>query len=249
MERKRKRRTKQMTALGLIAVLSCFAGAGAAAQDENIATYVAEYELKFKRFKVGQTQFSVRYDAARDVYAFTSHTVATGVAKLLLHRPIVEYTEFRFDDGTIRPLLYRYEDGRDGDDDIDITFDWQTGIATVDSVDGTTELEIDEGVLDRGSMQVAVIRDVAIGAVPGPYELADEGELETYVFTPEGMDTADIPLGKFETVRYDQTLKTSFRDKLAIWFAPALEHLPVVIEIRKDDKMRFNLTLDSVEFL
>ena len=98
-------------------------------------------------------------------------------------------------------------------------------------------------------MQVAVIRDVTLGSVPGPYRLADEGDIHTYVFTSEGTDMADIPLGKFETVRYDQTLRTSFRDKLAIWFAPALGHLPVVIEIRKDDKMRFNLTLDSVDFL
>ena len=98
-------------------------------------------------------------------------------------------------------------------------------------------------------MQVAVIRDVTLGSVPGPYRLADEGDIPTYVFTSEGTDMADIPLGKFETVRYDQTLRTSFRDKLAIWFAPALGHLPVVIEIRKDDKMRFNLTLDSVDFL
>lgn len=237
-------------ALVLVAgLLSSLAGAAASAENEDIATYVANYELRFKRFKIGETEFAVRYDPARDVYAFSSHTEATGIAKLLLHRPIVEITEFRVDDGVIRPLTYHYDDGKDGDGNLEIMFDWQTGIGTVESTDETTEFELGDDVLDRGSMQVAVIRDVSLGTVPGPYRLADEGDIHTYEFTPQGVDMADIPLGEFETVRYDQTLRTSFRDKLAIWFAPALEHLPVVIEVRKDDKMRFNLTLESVDFL
>src|SRR5690606_34844979 len=99
----------------------------------------------------------------------------------------IERSEFTVVDGAIRPLAFRFEDGsRKGEDNFALEFDWERNVAVATRGDGRSEYPIAAGVLDRGSMQVALMRDLAQRRSPAGYRLADEASVEEYEYTANG---------------------------------------------------------------
>jgi hypothetical protein len=231
----------------LLALLACWAG-NALAADATVATYTALYHVQYKGKDLGTSEFSVRYVAERDIYEFSSRTNAKGLLKLARPNPAIERSEFRVTESGILPLEFWYEDGsRKGDDNLHAVFDWDAGIATIQG-EHNASIELVSGVLDRGSMQVAVMRDMAKTAAPGPYVLADENALKTYEYAVEKHDVAATPLGELATVVYRQTRQGSSRST-SLWAAPALRYLPVRIEQHKGNETDTVLVLESVKGL
>ncbi len=102
-----------------LTVLLVAAGEGADAQaaDAGITTYRAVYDVEYKGKSLGTAEFSVSYDAKREIYRFESTAHAKGFLKLVRPNPVIERSEFRVADGAIRPLEFWYEDGsRYGED-------------------------------------------------------------------------------------------------------------------------------------
>jgi hypothetical protein len=224
------------------------AATGFAAADADLPTYTATYQVIYKGKTVGSSEFSVNYDDARNIYTFRSETRVKGLLRLISPNPVVEHSDFAFADGRIRPLEFWYEDGsRKGDDNLHAVFDWDAGIATIQG-EHNASIELVSGVLDRGSMQVAVMRDMAKTAAPGPYVLADENALKTYEYAVEKHDVAATPLGELATVVYRQTRQGSSRST-SLWAAPALRYLPVRIEQHKGNETDTVLVLESVKGL
>jgi Protein of unknown function (DUF3108) len=220
------------------------ASVGAHAED-LLPTYAALYEVSYRGHSVGSSEISIRYDGEREIYMFRSQTEARGLLRLLRPNPVVERSEFAFVDGQIRPLEVWFEDGsRKGDDNLHATFDWASGVATFEGEE-TERVELQPGVLDRGSMQAAVMRDMAVSTMPGPYALAENGAIRTYEYSFDGDDVTNVPLGEFATQRYVQQRPGSSRS-LLVWAAPELRYLPVRIEQIRDGKTETVLELASV---
>jgi hypothetical protein len=97
-------------------------------------------------------------------------------------------------------------------------------------------------------MQVAVMRDMATSATPGPYLLADDDALKTYEYSVEKQEVAATPLGELATVVYRQVRLGSSRS-LSLWAAPALRYLPVRIEQHKGDETDTVFLLETVQGL
>lgn len=234
---------RQSLVLGACALLAL---AVSAAAEPMLPTFEARYEVRYKGRKLGQSEHSVTYDAERDVYRFESVTTARGLARLLRPRPAIERSEFRLSEDTIKPYEYSFEDGsRSGRDNVRIEFHWQDRRAAVTSAEGSSEIALAPGVLDRASLQIELMRALAAGEPPGPYILADGDSLKTYRYTVEGRDTLETASSTYETVRLRQSREGSSRETL-IWTAPALGYLPVRIEQRRDGEALTTLTLDAV---
>jgi hypothetical protein len=222
--------------------------AGIAAADAVLPTYTATYQVLYKGKNVGSSEFSVNYDDTRNVYTFRSETRVKGMLRLLSPNPVVEHSDFTLDNGQIRPLEFWYEDGsRKGEDNFHAVFDWDAGIATIEG-ESNSSLELVSGVLDRGSMQVAVMRDMATSATPGPYMLADENALKTYEYSVEKHDVTETPLGELATVVYRQIRHGSSRST-SLWAAPTLRYLPVRIEQHKGGETDTVFILEAVRGL
>lgn len=222
--------------------------AGSASADGALPTYTATYQVLHKGRNVGSAVFSVGYDGERGVYTFRSRTTAKGMLRLVRPKPVVERSDFTVRDGRIQPLEFAYEDGsRKGEDNLHVVFDWDARIASIRG-ERNLELALSPGVLDRGSLQVAVMRDMAAGAVPGPYVLADENALKTYEYSLQGRETAATPFGELETVRYLQQRQGSSRN-MSIWAAPKLHFLPVRFEQHRDGETNTVIVLESVDGL
>lgn len=230
------------SAAGALGVL--LLGAAHAA-DPAIATYRAVYQVEYKGKSLGTSEFSVTYDAGRDVYRFESRTIPKGLLKLVAPNPVVERSEFRLDSGAIQPLEFWYEDGsRKGEDNLHVVFQWDTRVAIADGEHGRRELDVAPGVLDRGSLQVALMRDLARTGQPGRYDLADEDAVKPYEYTANGEQPIATGLGELRTLALVQQREGSSRSTW-LWMAADHEYVPARIEQRRDGEIQTAFTLES----
>lgn len=217
--------------------------------DATVATYTATYSVEYKGKKAGTSEFSVRHIVDRDVYEFTSRTLAKGLLKLARPNPAVERSQFRLAGNVVRPLEFWYEDGsRSGEDNLHIVFDWERRVATVSSASARREMAVPDGTLDRGSLQVALMRDLAMAGQPGRYELADEDSVGTYEYTDNGAATMTTGVGSLAT-RILVQQRTGSSRATWLWVAPELRFLPVRIEQRRDGEVQTAFTLIAIDGL
>ncbi len=213
-----------------------------------IVEYTAAYDVDYKGRNLGTAQFSVEPSEA-GTYVFESRTRARGLLRLARPNPLLERSRFEIVDGRIRPRSYVYEDGsRKGEDNFRAQFDWEAGAVVVTRESGRAEYPLEPRVLDRGSMQVALMRDLARGRSVGPYVLADEDGLKTYHYEHETDSRIETPAGGFETRVYVQQREGSSRIT-RLWVAPSLEFLPVRIAQFRDGELYTDFTLESVDGL
>lgn len=211
--------------------LTAFEARPANLSSDGPATYHATYRVEHNGRATGTAEISVRREpTAESRYEFTSVTTLTGVARLLVPNAATERSTFLYESGQIVPLEFSYQDGRQGEGNVRVSFDWNRNVAITDASGRTAELGVQSGVLDRGSLQVALMRDLSSGGAPATeYRLADGDALETYAY--EGMDTATVAtgLGPISAQRFVQRRHGGSRS-LVLWMAPSLSYLPVRIE-------------------
>jgi hypothetical protein len=212
---------------------------------DDVATYTATYRVEYKGKEAGTAVFGVRA-LENGVYEFSSRTLAKGLLKLARPNPAVDRSQFRLEGGVIRPLEFWFEDGsRSGEDNLHIEFDWQRRIATVGTADARREMALPEHALDRGSLQVALMRDLKATGSPRSYSLADEDSVASYEYTENGTATIATGVGSLATRIFTQQRAGSSRVTW-LWVAPELEFLPVRIEQRRDGEVQTAFVLVSV---
>lgn len=216
---------------------------------DDVTTYTATYRVEYKGKEAGTAEFGVRALPEAGVYEFSSRTTVKGLLKLARPNPAVERSQFRVENGAVRPLEFWFEDGsRSGEDNLHIVFDWHRGIATVGTADARREMAVPEGALDRGSLQVALMRDLAATGVPRTYSLADEDSVASYEYADNGTATMTTGIGSLATRIFTQQRAGSSRVTW-LWVAPELAFLPVRIEQRRDGEVQTSFTLISVDGL
>jgi hypothetical protein len=235
--------------LSLVGLLGLGAYATAFAADDSVTTYTAVYDVEYKGKELGSSEFKVRHVAERDVYEFSTRLLVKGFLKLARPNPVIERSEFRTLNGRIQPREFWYEDGsRKGEDNLHIVFHWDRNVAIVSGEGGRREIALQAGALDRGSLQVALMADLAANGRPGHYLLADEDSTTAYDYTDNGDATIATGLGPLATRSFMQQRENSSRSTW-LWFAPALNWLPVRIEQRRNGEVQTAFTLASVEGL
>ncbi len=220
------------------------------AADPAIRAYSAVYQIQYKGRTVGTSEFSVRYDTSRGVYRFSSRSALRGLLKFFVApNAVVERSEFVSEAGRITPLEFWYEDGsRRGDDNFHLLFDWDNGLTIAETEEGRREFPLPPGTLDRGTMQVQLMLDMARPGPLGSYTLADEDGLRTYDYRADADRVLETPLGSLATQAFVQERAGSSR-RVLVWAAPELHYLPARIEQQRDGETRTVLLLESVEWL
>jgi hypothetical protein len=235
--------------MAAILTASAWPESAATAPDSAIHPYSAIYQIQYRGKTVGTMEFSVDYDAADDAYTFTSNSAARGLFRLLSPRPVVERSEFTSDAGKITPLRFWYEDGsRQGNENFHIQFDWDNGLAVAETSAERHEFAVPHGTLDRGTMQVQLMLDVARSGSLSSYTLADDDGLRTYQYHRDENVQLETSLGVLETQAFVQQREGSSRQTL-LWMASQLHHLPVRIEQQRNGETRTVFSLQSVEWL
>jgi hypothetical protein len=220
----------------------------AASLNAEPVQYRAEYGAKYKGRNVGTSVFSLERTESGE-YVFSSNMRAKGLLRFASPRPIIDRSEFSFDGDSIVPQRFAHEDGsRKGEDNHTIEFDWNAAAATVRGDGYNREIELTEGVLDRGSLQVALMLTVADGRQPQSFEVLDESAVQTYAYEFDGQHMIDTEMGAIEVLRYRQQRTGSSRYTI-IDIAPSLDFVPARIEQMRDGESRSAFLIESIEKL
>ena len=237
-----------LSGVAIAIVAGLLAVTDAPAADPALATYTATYQVEYKGRNAGLAEFSVSYDGAQDVYTFRSYLKVKGLLRLIAPNAAIEHSLFVVRDGLIRPLEFRYEDGtRKGGNNYEARFDWDAQKVVLEG-EQHIELDVAPGTLDRGSLQVALMHDMASGTALGPYVLADDDSLKTYELTLVGEERIGTPLGELEALRFRQQ-RIGSSSSTSLWVAPALKYLPVRMERQRGNETDTIFVLESVEGL
>jgi hypothetical protein len=218
-------------------------------KEDGIVPYRAVYGLYNGDKRVAESVFMLRYDARSGHYEFETRSEFRGLLQIAAPRPVVEHSEFTVVAGEIRPLTFTYRDGtRRGRRNIDLRFDWKDNRLIVEHDGLQEELPLAPRVLDRASVRVALMRELAAAAVSPSYEVADPGVIRTYGNRSEGTETVTTALGRLAVQKISQQRRESSR-RTVVWAARELHFLPVRIEQLRDDRDPVAFVLESVEWL
>ena len=232
------------------ALLSIAAGAAADSTHaaDDLPGYHAVYVASYQGRAVGKAEFSVTLlDAEYGIYEFRSESRFRGLYRLIVPGPVEESSRFALESGRIRPLAYSLRDGtRRGRNSFSVEFDWELGRGTTTAGEISEESQLVAGMLDRGSLQVALMLlgdDFASGQVI----LLDRDGPEAHGLRAAGEEVLETPLGQFQTRKLIQQRQGSSRQTL-IWSAPDLHGLPVRIERQRDGETRAAFHLEEVRW-
>jgi len=213
----------------LVAMLLALPAAGPAAFPD---TFRAQYSLHAGDLEVGATSISLS-PTGDGRFEYTTVSRTTGVASLLGKREVRERSIWEASETNIRSLRYDYRRTGTKEREVEVVFDWSAGRVT-NFVNGETwHMDVPDPTFDRQNHILALMRDLASGARPASYRIADGGKLKTYRFNHLGRKQVSTPLGSFETLVVERTQPGATR-RTTFWFAPAFDFLPVQIEHRED---------------
>lgn len=229
------------------ALAACLVLASAHAESVTPRPFTATYAASYRGYEAGNLTFSLQHDATTGRYVYSTTADPSFLARLVVSRAAVERSEMLIDDKGVRPLEWRFEDGKAGDtDDGLLTFDWETG-----RVSGTIEREkidlpLQENLQDRLSIQIYVTTALLRGAEPGTIPMVDDNRIKQYSYTRKGPATLETALGTMETVLYESTREGSSR-VARFWMAPQLGYLPVRAEQVRKGKVETVMEIKSLD--
>ncbi|MEL7448639.1 MAG: DUF3108 domain-containing protein [Pseudomonadota bacterium] len=240
----RQERHSPLAWLTLLLALSASVSASAQTQPRQ---YEAVYTLRFSVAR-GEAEVSLRQQED-GTYVYNAVTEPTGLLGVFVRGSIRETSTFTVADGRLVPLRYERVDSISSDErDMEITFDWENGVAVTRFDETTENVSLSPSHIDPGLVPVAVMFDLSQGREPGPYTLIERGRLEPVDVGADGDEKLKTGAGTYPSARFSHGAPELGRIT-RLWAAPDLGHLMVQMAQYKGDKERAKLTLKSVEFL
>lgn len=196
--------------------------------------FFARFSLSTHGAKIGETEWSVK-PLATGLYAYESRSNAAGILALISNEKIVERSEWRLENGMLRPINYSYQrSGGKKDRTIHVAFDWKNMQAKNTAKGQTWRMPVPDGTLDKLSYVLVLMGDLAAEKTDLQYLVADGGKLKTYRLRIEGTEQLETAIGTFDTVRI-RRLRSSEERETLLWCARDLNYLPVKIEHKERD--------------
>jgi hypothetical protein len=223
--------------------LPLYAGNVSAQLDE----YTAQYAAQYKGRNVGTSVFTLERQSESEGYVFSSTLQAKGILRLVSPRPVVERSEFVLEGGSIVPRRFTHEDGsRKGEDNYTVVLDWDSATASISGAGFNRQIPLRRGVLDRASVQVALIQTLAAGRQPESFAVLDDESIDEYAYEFQGRHTITTEIGELDVLRYRQQRAGSSRHTI-IDFAPSLGYVPARIEQIRDGESQSAFYIETFE--
>jgi hypothetical protein len=235
--------------LALIALPLAAAGAGPA---PGLKPFAVRYAVSFMGISAGDIDLVLKSGADPDSYVYETVPHPSLLARLAVSAEARERSEFSVGPAGIIAKRYELDDGSSGhDDSISQRFDWSTGRATGTVKHRPLDLSVPPGTLDILAIRAALLLDFARSGAPRPeYQVLDQDEVKTYVYTRVGTESINTAIGTLETVVYDSDRKGSGgRGRTwRYWCAPGQAFVPVRLEQRDNGRTRISFTVRKLSF-
>lgn len=229
----------------LCALVPVVASAGAASSGS-----LNEFEAAYKvRASVASGDLSMSLRAADDgAFLFRTLTRPRGLVRIFARGEIDESSTIVYRDESVIPLDYSLTDTISKNRDARISFDWAGGAVVGVERGEEVGAELQPGMLNRAALYVALMQDLQNDRLPESYVLFDRGRVKTYELSRQGIETVEVPYGRFEAVKLVRESEDS-RRSMHLWCAPELNYLPVRIDLYKEDKRVSRAELKAVNGL
>ena len=206
------------------------------AAPEPIEPFEVDFEMRYGLFR-GDLRLNLKRDEGTNLYSYEVVTRARGMARMVRPDAATESSRFALTATGLQPLQYRLDSGDDDneDNDSDVRFDWEAGIAHSVYEGTAKELPVEPGVLDRVTADIATIVALRAGREPGGYDMVHRNDIKRYEYRLLGEEQIEVPAGTFDTLKYMRQRPGSSRSIL-VWYAVDENFLPVRIDQQKNGK-------------
>jgi hypothetical protein len=207
-----------------------------------LTPYTAIYEAKVSGMSA-TNKMTLTAANANGRMEMRSVSKARGVARLLKHDPIVEYTQFEEINGKFRAIEYHYLFNSSGSKrNAWIIFDRENLVAKSLYKKETVELDVRSDHVDRMLETLVFRNDLIAGNVAEKYSYVERNSLREAVYEKIGAEVLRTKAGDFDTIKYRRQRVGSSRSAV-IWFAPDLEYLPIQLRHFNGKKTTGTVTL------
>lgn len=152
---------------------------------------------------------------------------------------------FRWEDGQVIPLRYRYHlTGfliKDRKQSID--FDWQAGIATGSYRGEKFEVELRDNTLDPLGYQLQLHQDLKAGKRDVTYQVLDKGDYDDDRFAVIEEDSLSDNGRTMNTLKAEKVRDEDSKRQTLMWFDPAQDYLLVRLLQVEPDGSEYELKL------
>ena len=162
---------------------------------------------------------------------------------------IRESVTFRWQDGRVQPIRYRYtlKGLLVPDRSRAINFS-----QAADSISGSYEgdsftMAMADHALDPLGFQLQLRQDLKAGKRDVTYAVADDGDYDRDRFAVVGEETISTPVGEFATVKVEKVRDKDSKRETLMWFAPALDYLLVRLIQVEPDGSRYEVDLQHTD--
>lgn len=233
--------------LGLIILANSVLASPETKREPGMTPFTASYELRLNGFKVGEAEVKlVRTADGRVIYRRDSR--AKGILALIRNDHIKELAISQLEQGRFKPLRFEYR--HEGGGRIraeEIRFDWSKEQAFSDHRGDQDTFAIEPGVLDRMTLELAVMRDVAKGRKALIYPVIAYGKKRQWQLHRHGQEYVETPAGRFLALIVKREHHNSKR-ATTFWLSYEIAYLPVRVVYREKNGDRGELLLMSSSF-
>lgn len=221
-----------LISINLAVALSLVVSNTGYASEQRILPFQAVFSVGNDFLNAGDAKLTLEEN--NGLWKYSLITVPRGVFKLTGKGNIAEKSSLLIfsDNGEalFQPESYSYRQDNEARRSVDAAFNWADNSVTYTRRGNTETLDLEEPILDRLSVTLAVMQALKAGFETAEFSVFEHGSIKTIRFSNEGTETLNTQLGSFDTIRVKrQTLGGSSRHSL-VWFAPLLDFVPVKLE-------------------
>ena len=157
-------------------------------------------------------------------------------------------SEFSYDDGQIKPLIYSYQVSGVSSVVETVVFNWDAMLALSADEKQSWSVPINSNTLDELSYQLALALDIADPSeIIYSYETVEGDALEQLSFQVLGEEVVSTPLGDFRCVKLELHREASSRRTTTIWLA--LDWSNLLTKIEQTSASGLNITMELTNAL
>lgn len=162
---------------------------------------------------------------------------------------ITESVTFRWEDGRVRPLEYRYalKGLMVSNRSRAMNFSWPANSISGSFEGNSFTMDMVDNALDPLGFQLQMRQDLKAGKREMTYSVADDGDYDHDRFAVIGEETLATPMGEMTTLKVEKVRDEDSKRETLMWFAPELDYLLVQLVQVEPDGSRYEVNLEDAD--
>jgi len=206
--------------------------------------FQAIYNAQLKQVD-GQVMMTLKKEQD-NLYSYEIITRPSGFWRVIIDGSIREKSTFVFNDGLVQSKTYELTDTiRSKPRQSLAIFDWDNLLLSGNYKDRKFELPLNIDVIDRATLQIAIIANNQVANLSSDYYILDRDKILKVQVNKKDIVNVRVPFGEFEAIEIQHTSEQSERTN-SLWLAPKLGYIPIKIAQKEDGKIVFSASLSQL---